>query len=63
VTAPHDSQAVDHLLMRGSTGAGVWGDAAYRSEEIEAKLHAQKLKSYIHRQYQPEGFPVVHVIR
>jgi IS5 family transposase len=47
--AQHDSQAVDHLLMRGNTGAGVWGDAAYRSEEIEAKLHAQKLQSHIHR--------------
>jgi len=24
--ALHDSQAVDHLLMRGNTGAGVWAD-------------------------------------
>ena len=36
--AMHDSQAVDHLLMRGNTGSGVWADAAYRSEEMEAKL-------------------------
>ena len=47
--AVHDSQAVDHLLMRGNTGSGVWADAAYRSEEMEAKLRARKLKSYIHR--------------
>lgn len=45
----HDSQAVDHLLMRSNTGAGVWADAAYRSEEMEAKLRAQKLKSHVHR--------------
>jgi IS5 family transposase len=47
--ALHDSQAVDHLLMRGNTGSGVWADAAYRSEEMEAKLHDRKLKSHIHR--------------
>lgn len=47
--AVHDSQAVDHLLMRGNTGSGVWADAAYRSEEMEAKLRARKLKSHIHR--------------
>lgn len=47
--ALHDSQAVDHLLMRGNTGSGVWADAAYRSEEMEAKLRAAKLTSRIHR--------------
>ena len=47
--ALHDSQAVDHLLMRGNTGSGVWADAAYRSEETEAKLRARQLKSHIHR--------------
>ena len=47
--AQHDSQAVDHLLMRGNTGSGVWPDAAYRSEEMEAKLRDRKLKSHIHR--------------
>ena len=36
--AVHDNQAVDHLLMRGNTGAGVWADSAYRSKEMEAKL-------------------------
>ena len=35
--------------MRGNTGAGVWADAAYRSEEMEAKLRALKLSSHIHR--------------
>lgn len=47
--ALHDSQAVDQLLMRGNTGAGVWADAAYRSEEMEAKLRARGLSSHIHR--------------
>jgi IS5 family transposase len=47
--ALHDSQAVDHLLMRGNTGAGVWADAAYRSEDMEEKLRDRKLKSHIHR--------------
>ncbi len=46
--ALHDSQVVDHLLMRGNTGAGVWADPAYRSEEMEARLRACKLKSHIH---------------
>ena len=35
--------------MRGDTGSGVWADAAYRPEEIEAKLRDRKLKSHIHR--------------
>ena len=47
--AVHDSQAVDHLLMQGNTGSGVWADSAYRSEDMEAKLRARKLKSHIHR--------------
>jgi len=47
--AVHDSQAVDHLLMQGNTGSGVWADPAYRSEEMEAKLRDRKLKSHIHR--------------
>ena len=47
--ALHDSQAVDHLLTRGNTGAGVWADPAYRSEEMEARLRSMKLKSHIHR--------------
>jgi IS5 family transposase len=44
-----DSQAVDHLLMRGNTRSCVWADAAYRSKEMEAKLQAWNLKSHIHR--------------
>ena len=44
-----DSQTVDHLLMQGNTGCSVWADSAYRSEEMEAKLRARKLKSHIHR--------------
>jgi len=40
---------VDHLLMWGNTGAGVWADATYRSEQMEAKLKARKLTSHIHR--------------
>ncbi|MET4104416.1 IS5 family transposase [Roseovarius sp. MBR-78] len=47
--ALHDSQAVDHLLMKGNTGSGVWADPAYRSEEMEGRLRARGLKSYIHR--------------
>ncbi len=35
--------------MHGNTGAGVWADSAYRSEEMEAKLRARKLTSHIHR--------------
>lgn len=47
--ALHDSQAVDHLLTRGNTGSGLWADAAYRSEEMEARLRARGLRSCIHR--------------
>jgi IS5 family transposase len=47
--AVHDSQAVDELLMRGNTASGVWADAAYRSEEIEAKLKVRGFTSRIHR--------------
>jgi hypothetical protein len=34
--ALHDSRAVDHLLMRGNSGAGVRADPAWRSEATEA---------------------------
>lgn len=47
--ALHDSQAVDHLLMQGNTGVGVWADPAYRSVEMENKLRGMRLKSHIHR--------------
>jgi IS5 family transposase len=46
--ALHDSQAGDHLLMQGNTGACVWADPAYGSEEMESRLRAYKLKSHIH---------------
>lgn len=35
--------------MPGNTASRVWVDAAYRSEEIEAKLKARGLASRIHR--------------
>ena len=49
MSAMHDSQAVDHLLKQGNTASDVWADPVYRSEEMEAKLRAQGLKSRIHR--------------
>ncbi len=54
--AQHDSQAVDHLLMQSNTGAGVWADAAYRTEEMKAKLRARKLKNHIHRKRPSRAF-------
>ncbi len=47
--ALHDSQTVDHLLTRGNTGAGVGANTTYRSEDMEARLCACKLKSHSHR--------------
>ena len=47
--ALHDCRAVDHLLVRGDTGAGVWADAACRSEDMEAKPRAMNLNGHIHR--------------
>jgi len=38
-----DSQMLDHLLMRGHTGVGLWANSAYRSEEMQAKPRARKL--------------------
>jgi IS5 family transposase len=35
--------------MSGNIGSGVWADAPYRSEDMEAKLRARKLTSHIHR--------------
>src|ERR1700680_723261 len=40
----HDSQKLDDVLDKSSTGAGVWANRAYRSDEIEAKLEAQDYK-------------------
>ena len=47
--AVHDGRAVDHLPMRGNTGAGVRADSACRSGEMEAKLRDRKLTGHIHR--------------
>jgi len=41
-----NSQAVDHLSMQGSTGSGVWADAACRSEEAEPRLRDRKLPGH-----------------
>ena len=47
--AVHDSRAVDHLPVRGNTGAGVRAGSACRSGEMEAKLRDRKLTGHIHR--------------
>jgi transposase, IS5 family len=47
--AVHDSQKLEALLSRGNTSNDVFGDSAYRSAEIEAKLKAGGLRSRIHR--------------
>src|SRR5262249_51050073 len=38
--AAHDSQKLDELLTKGNTSADVFGDSAYRSNEIEERLRA-----------------------
>jgi len=47
--AVHDSQKLADLLSRGNTSNDVFGDSAYRSAEIEAKLKAGGLRSRIHQ--------------
>lgn len=47
--AVHDSQPLDALLINGNTSADVFGDSAYRSAAIEAKLKASSFRSRIHR--------------
>ena len=39
--ARHDSQELDAVLDRDNTASDVWGDSAYRSAEMEAKLDDQ----------------------
>jgi IS5 family transposase len=46
--AVHDSQVVDDILDPDNTASEVWGDSAYWSAEIEAKLEEKGLKSRIH---------------
>lgn len=43
----HDSQVVEEVLQPQTAGRDVWGDAAYRSEEIEGQLKKQKLRLQI----------------
>ena len=45
--AVHDSQALEDVLQPESAGHGVWADSAYRSQEPEAFLKAQHLRSRI----------------
>ena len=47
--ALHQSPAMDDLLMQGNTAFSVWVDVAYRSQETDAKLRTQRLKSLSHR--------------
>ena len=44
----HDSQKLDELLTKSNTSADVFGDSAYRSREVEERLHAGGFKSRIH---------------
>lgn len=44
----HDSQELEGLLDRGDAGQAVYGDSAYRSDEIEKVLKKKNLKSRIH---------------
>jgi transposase, IS5 family len=45
--AVHDSQVLEEVLQPKTAGRDVWGDAAYRSEEIEGELKKRKLRSKI----------------
>ena len=45
----HDSQRFEDVLDASNTASDVWGDSAYRSDEIEEKLAERGLKSRIHR--------------
>ena len=45
--AVHDSQALEDVLQSESAGRGGWADSAYRSQETEALLKAQHLRSHI----------------
>ena len=45
--AVHDSQVLETVLQPKSAGRGVWADSAYRSQETEALLKRQHLRSHI----------------
>lgn len=47
--ATHDSRAIDELLDADNTSAEVYGDSAYRSAEISARLEAWGYRDRIHR--------------
>ncbi|MBT3274105.1 MAG: IS5 family transposase [Spirochaetales bacterium] len=44
----HDSQELEGLVDSRDTGQAIYGDSAYRGEEIEKVLKKKKLKSRIH---------------
>lgn len=46
--AVHDSQVLEEVLLPAEAGRDIWADSAYRSEEIEEKLKAKRLRSKIH---------------
>lgn len=46
--AVHDSQMINLVLDAHNTGAGVWADSAYRSEETERWLKEGHYKSQVH---------------
>jgi len=45
----HDSQMLDYLLDEKDARHELYGDAAYRSEEIESDLKKRKIRSRIHK--------------
>lgn len=45
----HDSQELANLIDQDNTGAGIWADSAYRSEDTEKLLKKRKLRSHVHR--------------
>lgn len=46
--AVHDSQMLDQVLDEHNTGAGVWADSAYRSDETEQWLKQGQYQSQVH---------------
>lgn len=46
--AVHDSQMLDRILDPDNTGAPVWGDSAYRSEEADSHLKERNFKNQLH---------------
>jgi len=46
--AVHDSQVLGELLDPANSGAGVWGDSAYRSREAQATLKEAGYRSRVH---------------